>query len=118
MDIVGQDEANMGIMFFKCEFTKRKILNDNPYGLWIKQNHEGCSQMAIVREQKQGGQGPRGETRLSSWRLLLLLSRFSRVRLCATPWTAAHHAPPSLGLYRQEQWRGLPFPSPMHESEK
>ena len=50
MDIVGQDEANMGIMFFKCEFTKRKILNDNPYGLWIKQNHEGCSQMAIVRE--------------------------------------------------------------------
>lgn len=40
----------MGIMFFKCEFTKRKILNDNPYGLRIKQNHEGCSQMAIVRE--------------------------------------------------------------------
>ena len=28
--------------------------------------------------------------------LLLLLSRFSRVRLCATPWTAAHQAPPSL----------------------
>ena len=28
--------------------------------------------------------------------MLLLLSRFSRVRLCATPWTAAHQAPPSL----------------------
>ena len=26
--------------------------------------------------------------------LLLLLSRFSRVRLCATPETAAHQAPP------------------------
>ena len=26
--------------------------------------------------------------------LLLLLSRFSRVGLCATPWTAAHQAPP------------------------
>ena len=25
--------------------------------------------------------------------LLLLLSRFSRVRLCATPWTSAHQAP-------------------------
>ena len=25
--------------------------------------------------------------------LLLLLSRFSRVRLCATPWTAAHQTP-------------------------
>ena len=50
--------------------------------------------------------------------LLLLLSRFSRVQLCATPQTAAHQAPPSLGFSRQEHWSGLPFPSPMHESEK
>jgi len=50
--------------------------------------------------------------------LLLLLCHFSRVRLCATPQTAAHQAPPSLGFSRQEHWRGLPFPSPMHESEK
>ena len=50
--------------------------------------------------------------------LLLLLSRFSPVRLCATPQTAAHQAPPSLGFSRQEHWSGLPFPSPMHESEK
>ena len=34
--------------------------------------------------------------------LLLLLSRFSRVQLCATPLTAAHQAPPSLGFSRQE----------------
>ena len=47
--------------------------------------------------------------------LLLLLSRFSRVRLCATPETAAYQAPPSLGFSRQEHWSGLPFPSPMHE---
>ena len=50
--------------------------------------------------------------------LLLLLSRFSRVQLCATPETAAHQAPPSLGFSRQEHWSGLPFPSPVHESEK
>ena len=50
--------------------------------------------------------------------LLLLLSCFSCVRLCATPYTAAHQAPPSLGFSRQEYWSGLPFPSPMHESEK
>ena len=49
--------------------------------------------------------------------LLLLLSCFSRVRLCATPETAAHQAPPSLGFSRQEHWSGLPFPSPMHESD-
>ena len=50
--------------------------------------------------------------------LLLLLSHFGRVWLCATPWTAAHQAPLSLGFSRQEHWSGLPFPSPMHESEK
>ena len=62
---------------------------------------------------------------LADWRgsclallLLLLLRRFSRVRLCATPQTAAHQAPPSPGFSRQEPWSGLPFPSPMHESEK
>ena len=50
--------------------------------------------------------------------LLLLLSCFSRVRLCATPEMAAHQAPPSLGFSRQEHWSGWPFPSPMHESKK
>ena len=40
---------------------------------------------------------------------LLLLSHFSCVRLCATP---------SLRFSRQEHWSGLPFPSPMHKSEK
>ena len=48
---------------------------------------------------------------------MLLLSHFSCVRLCATPETAAHQAPLSLGFSRQEHWSGLPFPSPMHESE-
>ena len=48
--------------------------------------------------------------------LLLLLSHFSRFRLCATPQMAAHQIHPSLGFSRQEH--GLPLPSPMHESEK
>ena len=46
--------------------------------------------------------------------LLLRLSQFSGVLLCATPWTAAHQAPPSTGVSRQEHWSGLPFPSPCH----
>ena len=49
--------------------------------------------------------------------VLLLLSHFSRVQLCATPQTAAPQAPPPLGFSRQEHWSGLPFPSPMHESK-
>ena len=50
--------------------------------------------------------------------LLLLLSRFSRVQLCETLEMAAYQALLSLGFSRQEHWSGLPFPSPMHESEK
>ena len=42
-----------------------------------------------------------------------MLSRFSHVWLCATPWTAAHQAPLSTGFSRQEYWSGLPFPSPV-----
>ena len=36
----------------------------------------------------------------------------SRVRLLATPWTAAYQAPLSMGFSRQEYWSGVPFPSP------
>ena len=44
--------------------------------------------------------------------MLLLLSRFSCVQLCATPETATHQAPPSMGFFRQEYWSGVPLPSP------
>ena len=36
----------------------------------------------------------------------------SRVQLFATPWTAAHQAPSSMGFSRQEYWNGVPLPSP------
>ena len=41
--------------------------------------------------------------------ILLLLSRFSHVQLCATPWMAAHQAPLSLGFSRQEHWVSCHF---------
>ena len=37
----------------------------------------------------------------------------SRVRLLATPQTAAYQAPPSMGFSRQEYWSGVPLPSPL-----
>ena len=59
------------------------------------------------------GGGINGKTRVNIHTLLLLLlSHFSRVRLCATPQRAAHQAPPSLGSSRQEHWSGLPCPPP------
>ena len=42
----------------------------------------------------------------------------SRVRLLATPWTAAHQAPPSMGFSRQEYWSGVPLSSPKHGHNK
>ena len=38
----------------------------------------------------------------------------SRVRLLATPWTAAHQASRSIGFSRQENWSGVPLPSPLY----
>ena len=38
--------------------------------------------------------------------------------LCDPTDSTAQQAPLSLGFSRQEYWSGLPFPSPMHESEK
>ena len=40
----------------------------------------------------------------------------SRVRLLATPWTAAYQAPPSMGFSRQEYWSRVPLPSLIHSS--
>ena len=44
--------------------------------------------------------------------LFNMLSCFSRIRLCATPWTAAYQVPLSMGFSRQEYWSGLPLPYP------
>ena len=74
-------------------------------------------QMSLSANREPASAVQRGFYR-SKLLLLLLLSLFSRVQLCATPETAAHQAPPSLGFSRHEHWSGLPFPSPMHESEK
>ena len=41
-----------------------------------------------------------------------VVSHFSRVQLFATPWAVVHQASLSMGLSRQENWSGLPFPSP------
>ena len=42
--------------------------------------------------------------------LCVCAQSLTRVWLFATPWTVAHQAPLSLGFFRQEYWRGLPFP--------
>ena len=41
-----------------------------------------------------------------------VLTRFSHVRLCETPWTVVGQAPLSMGFFRQEYWSGLSCPPP------
>ena len=49
----------------------------------------------------------------NAWKWKVKVKSLSRVRLFATPWTAAYQAPPSMGFSRQEYWSGLPLPSPV-----
>ena len=48
----------------------------------------------------------------NAWKWKEKVKSLSRVRLLATPWTAAYQAPLSMGFARQECWSGLPLPSP------
>ena len=50
----------------------------------------------------------------NAWKWKVKVKSLSRVQLCATPWTVAHQAPPSMGFSRQEYWRGWPLPSPIY----
>ena len=47
-----------------------------------------------------------------AWKWRVKVKLLSRVRLLATPWTAAYQAPLPMGFSRQEQWSGSPLPSP------
>ena len=48
----------------------------------------------------------------NAWKWKVKVKSLSRVRPSATPWTAAHQAPLSMGFSRQEYWSGVPLPSP------
>ena len=48
----------------------------------------------------------------NAWKWKVKVKLLSRVLLLATPWAAAHQAPLSVGLSRQEYWSGVPLPSP------
>ena len=50
----------------------------------------------------------------NAWNLKVKVKSLSRLWLLATPWTAAHQAPPSMGFSRQEYWSGVPLPSPTY----
>ena len=97
----------------KSWFSEKENKIDKPLARLIKKKRDK-TQISKIGNEK--GEITRDVTEIQ--RIMLLLSRFSRVRLCATPQTAAYQALLSLGFSRQEHWSGSPFLSPMHESEK
>ena len=54
----------------------------------------------------------------SAWKWKVKAKSLSRVRLFMTPPTAAYQASSSMGFSRQENWSGLPLPSPTEPSGK
>ena len=54
----------------------------------------------------------------NAWKWKVKGKLLSHVLLFATPWTAAHESPPSMGFSRQEYWSGVPLPSPPSCSTK
>ena len=54
----------------------------------------------------------------NAWKWKVKVKLLSRVRLLATPWTAAYQAPSSMGFSRQEYWSGVPLPSPVSGRER
>ena len=85
----------------------------------IKQSEDGFQSSVGIKTSRGRQEEGKRRGKFPGWPrkpLLQSLSRFSHVRLCAVPQTAAHQAPPSLGFSRQEHWSGLPSPSLCQES--
>ena len=53
-----------------------------------------------------------------AWKWKVKVKSLSCVRLLVTPWTAAHQAPPSMGIFRHEYWSGVPLPSPSQDARE
>ena len=53
-----------------------------------------------------------------AWKWKVNVKSLSHVQILATPWTAAHQAPPSKGFSRQEYWSGVPLPSQLKDIYK
>ena len=54
----------------------------------------------------------------NAWKWKVKVKLLSRVWLLASPWTAAHQAPPPMGFSRQEYWSGVPLPPPPRETSR
>jgi len=93
--------------FFLCPVVSLSV----PYR-WVHLDHSSVNPLAqlYLTDHFQATQFKTATSNSGSRKVKVKL--LSRVRLFATPWTVAHQAPPSMGFSKQENWSGVPFPSP------
>ena len=103
-----------------CQCRRRKRWGFNP---WVRKipwrrslaNHSTILGWRTPWTEEPGSYSPWGCKELDTAELLgmkVKVKLISHVWLFVNPWTVAHQVPLSMGFSRQENWSGLPFPSP------
>ena len=101
-----------------CQCRRHKRWGFNPWVRKIPWRRSVATHSTILgwrtHEQRSlAGYSPWGCQGLDTAELLSMKVKvISHVWLFVTPWTVAHQVPPSVGFSTQENWSGLPFPSP------
>ena len=89
---------------------------------YVLSHHQSCPTLCDAMDYSLPGSSVHGilQARTLKWAAIAFsvqegkvkVKSLIRVRLFATPWTVAYHAPLSMRFSKQEYWNGLPFPSP------
>ena len=102
----------------KCNTQKRKVMAFGPIA--AAKLLQSCLTLCNARDGSPPGSSVPGilQARIlewvaisfsNAWKWKVKVKSLSRAWLLATPWTAAHQAPPSMGFPRQEYWSGVPL---------
>ena len=92
------------------------IQKQDPYICCLQESEsevtQSCLTLCDPMDCRLPGSSVRGilQARVLEW--VAISFSFSHVQLFGTPWTVAHQSPLSMEFSRQEDWSGLPFPSP------
>ena len=113
----GLDEAQAGIKVAGRNINNLRYADDTTLMAESKEELKSLVMKVKEESEKTGLNFNIQITKIMASGTIAAKSLQSCLTLC-DPTDDSHQAPLSLGFSRQEQWSGLPFPSPMHESEK
>ena len=100
------------VLYFKRSGQEEMILT---YSATTAKSHQSCLTLCYPTDGSPPGSPGKNTGVGCHFHLQCMkvkVKSLSHIRLFATPWTVAYHAPPSMGFPRQEYWSGVPLPSP------